>query len=251
MFNLIKYELKGYYKDFIIILGAIAILNLLLFTRTNIWPKEGIYALSLLITFAAMVVVFIWNIRVFGRDMYEDSGYLIFTLPEKGYSILGGKLLTSIIQMVIVGIVALLFNYINFQNIPNWKSDFYNIVSNINVKLIVFGIFTAIVQYIYFLTTIYFSISLSKVAIKKKKMGKMGAFIIFVILSIVIGKISEILIKAFPQTFDINIFSAQTQLTLYGPHVIPINISVVIFDIILFIVMFIAASYIMENKLDF
>lgn len=251
MFNLIKYELKGYYKDFIIMIGAIAALNVLLFTRINIWPQEAVIFCSFLISFAAAVVVFIWNIRLFSRDLYEDSGYLLFTLPQSGYSILGAKLITSIVQGLIVGAVALLFNYISIQGHSSFSINLGLIMRNISPKFITESIVSSLFEYVYFLTTIYFSIALSKVAIKKKKVGKLGGFIIFIIISIIVAKITQIVVGIFPQTFDLNILTAQSQLAMYGSHAIPINIAAVILNVILFVLMFIATAYILENKIDF
>ena len=123
MFNLVKYELKGYYKDFIIAIGIIALVSLGLLTRINVWQDQSIGGISFMLSFAAMVVVFIWNIKIFSRDMYEDSGYLLCTLPQTGYSILASKLITALSQSIIVGIVAMLFNYIVFQSLAHGRID--------------------------------------------------------------------------------------------------------------------------------
>lgn len=251
MFNLVKYELRGYYKDFIIAISVIALINLLLFTRINVWQGGAIVAVSSMVSFAAMVVVFIWNIKVFSRDLYADSGYLLFTLPQSGYSILGSKLIAAILQSAIVGIVAMIFNYISIQNLGDLKLGFDYIFKNVNLGSVVFIIIAGIIEYIYFLITIYFSISLSKIAIKKKKVGKLGGFVIFVILSIVVGKITQLLTNIFTQSVNINMFTTQSQLSGYGQNVIPVNIAAAVFNAIVFILMFLATAYIIENKLDF
>ncbi|MBV7274393.1 hypothetical protein [Clostridium thailandense] len=251
MFNLIKYELKGYFKDFIIILGIIALINILLYTRMNTWPRGAIVSLSFLVSFAAAIVVLIWNIKLFSRDMYEDSGYLLFTLPQTGYSILGSKLITSIIQVLIVGAVALIFNFISLQSIDNFRNNAQIVFSNINPNLAPISIISSLINYVFFLTTIYFSISLSKIAIRKRKFGKLGAFVIFVIFSLIVGKITMSISNTFPQSFKLNLLSAQSQISLYGPSNISINIAATIFSVMLFILMFIATSYIIENRIDF
>ncbi len=249
MFNLIKYELKGYYKDFIIMIGAIAALNILLFTRINTWPQEAVIFCSFLISFAAAVVVFIWNIRLFSRDLYEDSGYLLFSLPQPGYSILGSKLITSIVQGLIVGAVAFIFNYISFHATGKFNIEFGLIMRNISPKFITESIVSSLFEYVYLLTTIYFSIALSKVAIKKKKVGKLGGFIIFIIVSIILAKITQIIVDIFPQTYNLDIL--KVQVAANAASTIPINIAAMILNVILFILMFIATAYILENKTDF
>lgn len=251
MFNLVKYELKGYYKDFIIIIGAMAALNILLYTRTNIWPQAAIAGSSFLISFAAAVVVFIWNIRLFSRDVYEDSGYLLFTLPQSGYSVLGSKIITSLAQGLIVAAAALLFNYISIRGMSELKIGFGDLMRVISPQFIAEIIISSLFEYVYLLTTIYFSVALSKVAIKKKRFGKLSGFIIFIVISIIVAKITDMLVNIFPQTFNLDIITVQSQLVMYGSHSIPVNIAAVILNIILFILMFIGTAYIIENKIDF
>lgn len=255
MFNLIKYELKGYYKDFIIAIGLIALVSLFLISRANVWQVQSITALSFMVSFAAAVVVFIWNIRTFSRDMYEDTGYLLLTLPQRGYSILASKLISSLIQSLVVGAVTLLFNYIVLRSTSKMDINFSimltDITRNINPSFVLFIILATFLEYFYFLIVIYFSITLSKVAIKKKKVGKLSSFIIFIIISIVFGKLTQFLTTTFPKSINLNILSSSSHLFMQGAQLMPINIAVAVFNIIVFILMFLATSYIIENKLDF
>lgn len=253
MLNLIKYELKGNIKDFIIAFGIILLLNLLLLTRVNTWESGAIFASSYMITFGAMIVVFIWNIKLFSKDMYSDSGYLLFTLPQRGYSILGSKVLTALIQTILTSIFALAFNFIVFTQVTKeWKEILSKVKDFINANFIVFGIGSGILQIAYLLLIIYFSISLSKVAIKNKKFGKLSAFIIFIVFSLIAGKISSLLVKAFPQSFKIDMLSLKMQSIAISPyqHQLSINVSYVIFNAIIFIGLFLITSYILENKVD-
>jgi hypothetical protein len=255
MFNLVKYELKGYYKDFIIATGIIALISLFLITRVNVWGLQSVMAVSFMVNFAAAVVVFIWNIKVFSRDMYEDTGYLLCTLPQHGYSILASKLISSLIQALVVGAVTMLFNYIVFKSTSkidiNLSIMVTDIIKNVNPGFVGFMALVSFLEYFYFLVFIYFSIALSKVAIKKKKMGKMSSFIIFIIISIVFGKITQFLVTTFPQSINLNMLSTKSNLFVQGAQFMPINIAVTIFNIVVFVLMFLATSYIIENKLDF
>ncbi len=252
MFNLVKYELKGHVKELTIIISSVILLSLLLYTRINVWEQGAVFVCSVMISFAAMVLVFIWNIMLFSRDMYEESGYLLFTLPKKGYSILGGKLLTALCQVILVGIVVGLFNFITFtQTVPDWKNVISEITKVISYKFVAFSVLTSVFQYVSLLVLIYFSISLSKVAIKKKKLGKLSAFVIFVVSSLIIGKTADALTTVFPQTFSISMVSNTMQSVMNNAHeVIPVNISLLVFDIVLCVAIFIVTSYILEKKID-
>lgn len=247
MFKLVKYELKGYSKELIIIIGALILANILLFTRLNIWDERAIGICSMLITFTASITVFAWNIRLFSRDVNEDTGYLLFTLPQNGYFIVGAKLLTSIVQWVIVGLLSGLFNYIWIQEVLK-LTDVLGFIKSMNILFVIFGTLFIIVEYVGFLVIVYLSITLGKVAIKNKKFGKLGAFGIFILLTIVLGKLSDLLMKVFPQTMNIQLFSRPLNGFMAMPF--PLNISMVVFDTVILIVGFLATSYLIENKLD-
>ncbi|KZL91216.1 hypothetical protein [Clostridium magnum] len=255
MLNLIKYELKGYYKDFIIVIGIIALISLFLISRINVWEIQAIIVASFMVSFAAAIVVFIWNIKIFSRDMYEDTGYLLCTLPQHGYSILASKLVSALIQALIVGAITMLFNYIILMNTHkmdiNLSIMVTDIMRNVNPSFVVFMVLASFLEYFYFLLVIYFSIALSKVAIKKKKMGKMSSFIIFIIISTVSGKITQFLVETFPKDINLNMLSNESRLFVEGAQLMPINIAVTIFNIVAFTLMFLVTSHIIENKLDF
>lgn len=255
MFNLIKYELKGYYKDFIIAAGIITLINLFLISRVHVWEVQSIMAISFMVSFAAAVVVFIWNIKIFSRDMYEDSGYLLCTVPQHGYSILASKLISALIQALVVGAITLIFNYIVLKTTSkidiNLSIMAEDVIRNVNLGFVLFMVLTSFFEYFYFLLVIYFCITLSKVAIKRKRMGKMTSFIIFIIISIVFGKVTQFLTTTFPQSINLNILSSKSNLFTQGSQVMPINIAVTIFNIVVFLLMFAVTSYIIENKLDF
>lgn len=88
------------------------------------------------------------------------------------------------------------------------------------------GVIYTIVLYvwgnIYFLTFIYFCMVIGKVALRNKRLGKIGSFILFIAL------------------------------TLQNPHIVffPINISKLVFDILTFVALFKATAYMIDNKLD-
>lgn len=255
MFNLIKYELKGYYKDFIIAAGIITLINLFLFSRAHVWEVQSIMAISFMVSFAAAVVVFIWNIKIYSRDMYEDTGYLLCTVPQRGHSILASKLISALIQALVVGAVTLLFNYIVLKSTSkidiNLSIMMEDVIRNVNLGFVLFMVLASFFEYFYFLLVIYFCITLSKVAVKRRKIGKMSSFILFIIISIVFGKVTQFLMTTFPQSINLNILSSKSNLFMQGAQLMPINIAVTIFNIAVFILMFLATSYIIENKLDF
>ncbi|WP_446899126.1 hypothetical protein ACSVC9_04305 [Clostridium sp. LBM24168] len=258
MFKLVKYDVKGYYKDFVIMISAMVLLNLALSIKVNDWGPDTILGLSMAISFAAGIIAVIWNIRVFSRDIYEDTGYLLFTVPKSGYSILGSKIITSIIQIFAVIVVSfiIIMLWINILKVTSGfvldvRRIFDLIIKNLSVNFITFSIVGSFVIYISFLLTVYLAITLSKVAIKNKKIGKFGSFIIFILLAAAQGKLQDFLMHIFPQTFRLNMLSLRVENTFVVPDAfVDINVSLVISSIILVIAIFWVTAYLLEDKLD-
>ncbi|MCR1934584.1 ABC transporter permease [Clostridium tepidum] len=252
MGKLIKYNLKCYYKEILILLSLVVLSNLTLFYKVNKWPREIIFVLSIVILSFACLVVLIWNINMFSKDLYSDTSYLIFTLPVKGRSILGAKLLTSIIQLILVNIVAGIYIYIHLKNS---HLLYFDIASYLTFKNIFIASVIGIFSHISLLLTIYVSIVLSRVAIRKKKLGKLGSFGIFVFIMVIITKLSIWLEKIFPQTIELTIkpstfISHTTNSARVTLNFINVNIASTIFDIVFMVILFIVISYLLQEKVE-
>jgi len=256
MWNLIKYELKGYYKELSILLGMVVFLNLLLLTRINVWPREAIAMFSFFIAFASSIVIFVWNISLYNRDLYGNTGYLLFTLPQKGNSILASKFLSSFIQMLAVNFVSFIFLIWNLSKVNGFDKIFLSLQESLNANALILGLLTTVYQYIYLLIFIYFCITISKVAIRKKRTGKLGAFIMFVLLSVIIGKLGTWIMDIFSNKISFNILTPQAfqQLSQYANLTvspdISFNIAYCIFNFITLMGLFLATSYLLEHKMD-
>ncbi|NFB57513.1 ABC transporter permease [Clostridium botulinum] len=253
MGKLIKYNLKCYYKEILILLSLVVLSNLGLFYKINKWPREIIFLLSIMIFSFACLVVLIWNINMFSKDLYSDTSYLIFTLPVKGRSILGAKLITSVIQIILVNIVAGIFIYMNFMNSSLIHQ---HIVAYLTFKNISIASIIAMFHYISFLLTIYVSVALSRVAIRKKKLGKLGSFGIFVGICIIVGKLSMWIQKIFPQTIELaitpnTVISNTINSARISLNFVNINIASTIFDIVFAVALFIVVSYLLQEKVEF
>ena len=99
MFNLIKYELQGIYKQILGVIVVMLVLSLLLYSRIGTWQDASIISLTVLITMSALIWSFIVSIKIYSKYMYDDSGYLMFTLPKTGYSILGSRIIIAVLDL--------------------------------------------------------------------------------------------------------------------------------------------------------
>ncbi len=257
MLNLIKYELKGYYKELAILIGCVVFFNLLLFTRLGVWPREAIAAASIGIASIAAVVVFVWNIAMYSRDLYGNTGYLLFTLPQRGYSILAAKFITALLQMVIVELAAGIFSIYNLTAVNDFNRVLQIARESVSGSAVFLGFLSMIYQYIYIIVFIYFCITLSRVAIGKRKLGKLGAFISFIVVSMLIGNFSDWLANTFPQSISMNIITPKGYMYLnqlgnvtVTPQDLTLNIAYVIFDLITLAAFYVGTSWLLEHKLD-
>lgn len=261
MFNLIKYEIKGYYQKIIGAWIAIAITYAFLFYQVGKWDKNGLAILGFLVTFTSIIVVLVWNVKIITRELYGDSGYLLLTLPHSGYTILGAKIIAAIIQMLLVGAVSIVLCLELF-----YLCKIFDLLKGINIttEFTTVAIVSQVIEYLELIIFIYFVAVVGRVAIVNRKGGKAMSFVMFIILQVVISSILKIISEILPATFKINLFSIepnQVILTnssgsyvsgLWGVHdsILFINVAGTAFLAITMIGLFIATSYLIENKMD-
>lgn len=247
MLKLIKYELQTVWKDLLVVLAIILLLNLALLTRINVWRGELVFGLSCLIYFGGLVAIFIGNIRMFTRDLKEDTGYLLFTLPQSGYSILGEKLIVVLISLVLTSIVGMIFVGATSSLV---NINLFNGFGFGSVLQIIGNLY----QYISIIVLMYFIITITKMIMKGKRLSglvEVAIFAGFVFLSYQIEKfISQIL------PYRANISGAAVNLQLsekvnnisYGN--VSFNIGNSVFELIVTIALFVITAYILDKRIE-
>ncbi|MCB2307941.1 hypothetical protein LGL08_17515 [Clostridium estertheticum] len=250
MFKLVKYELRANFLTIVGICITVIVASLLLMTQKGTWSSTTIIALSGCLIIGSVIVIFIASLKIMSKYLHNDSGYLLFTLPQSGKSIITSRLITALIQISIIVGVSFLMSYLTLTD----KIDF-SFLENIKPGLILYSIINYVWGIIYFLTIIYFCMVIGKIALKGKKLGKIGSFVIFIILSIVISWLSTKITNLLPQNLNLSDFSINTANALdFGTtaseSAFNINIAAAIFDIIVFIGLFMGTSYLIDKKLD-
>ena len=163
MFKLVKYELRANFMTIIGICITVIIASLLLMTKKGTWTM-AVPALSVCFTIGSMIVIFIASLKIMSHYLYGDSGYLLFTLPQSGTSIMASRLLAALIQMSIVGIVTILMFYLTVTE----KIDF-SFLKDVKIGQMLEYLINYIFTILYSLTIIYFCMIIGKVALKGKK----------------------------------------------------------------------------------
>ncbi|MBK5240972.1 hypothetical protein [Clostridium sp.] len=246
MFKLVKYELRGNLFTILGICITLIIANLLLLTRIDSWGIDVVGGFSILLGIGAIIVIFIFSLNIMSKYLHQDSGYLLFTLPRSGTSIIMSRLITSLIQITLVILVSFLCAYLLIgEDIPLEFSKYFKIYGMV------------LIEYIYrvisFLTFIYFCMIIGKVAFRNKKIGKIGSFVVFILLILFIGWIQTKILILFPQTINITkligsttIGANQTDILSY----VEINIAMKISSISTTIILFMSGSYLLDKKVD-
>ena len=251
MFKLIKYELRSTFFTILGICISVIAANLFLMTKKNSWDNDAIIGLSVTLVIGALIVIFISSLKIMSKYLHGHEGYLLFTLPKSGTSIIISRIITAIIQTSIVIFVSLLMLYLT---IPV-EIDL-SFLRDIKLSVILFAIVLPIWGIVSSLTFIYLCMVIGKVALKGKKLGKIGSFIIFIIISGLTSWLSYKIGSIFPQSINLSGFSlgngfrvSAPGLALFG-EVLNVNIAQIIFEIVTFIGFFTSASYLIDNKLD-
>jgi len=112
-----KYEIRGTYKYFLGVLALVFILFTAIYAYISQPNRSSMLGdlfmvLSIMILFGTALVVFLNIVNSFRKELYEDRGYLTFTLPLTGIQIVGSKLLVALFWFFILGTAITLYNII-------------------------------------------------------------------------------------------------------------------------------------------
>ncbi|RVU55696.1 ABC-2 transporter permease [Anaerosphaera multitolerans] len=265
MLNFIKYEIKGSYRFILGVLALTTILNIGNFfylDKVNYTGPSAIGGIflgfSFLVIFGMMIATFFYIVNLFRKDLYEDRGYLTFTLPISSQKILASKVLVAFLWFTVVTIGFILSNILAVNLISSnvILSDIYRffMVTDIPWKEI-FALFIGIItSSIITLLIIFFSMTVGRVSIKSKKFKGVW-FFIFIFISIIHSLINVKVIEITPYYFNIstlgfeyinNYFFGAT----FNDGVFIVNLGSILFNILTLLGFFFGTSYLMENHID-
>lgn len=191
MSQLIKYEFRNSKRpitQLIVIIGIVSFVLQIIFNgfvRMQLANIEITGALSVISTLAALIVagtsflifgtIIAYYLRlanILKTDIYQNRGYITFSLPRSGYQILGAKLIVAIIWSLILPLVVVLWNiliwFVLWVLIPglvvpselqrilvNIWEEFKLIFDQINFPLVLSFILNSITSSIFYLLIIF------------------------------------------------------------------------------------------------
>ena len=202
MGKLIKYEVKGSNK---FILGVVLLIFLVtqgiyfaipsniessLANEDTIFSSVMIIFLLGLVIFGSTIVSFFYIANLFKKELYEDSGYLTFTIPVTTRQIIGSKLTVAFLWNIVLGLAFLLANIIGiYMFIPKEILELIDIgrILSSSKALIALLIGTYSISVLVNMMTIYLSMTLDRMIFKNRRKSN-----IWYIIFLVIGFVSSI-----------------------------------------------------------
>lgn len=279
MFKFIKYEFLGTYK---FLMGAIG-LTLVASTAIQVFFKNqldftnnfsGSFEMLKIMPFVmlaatftfigAFIAVAVYMISSFRKELYEDRGYLTFALPMTGSQLLASKLIVALFWSLVMGIIVLSYNMLLARFV--FGAEWFNLLEDLLKQVEGLGKITVSYSLISLIETtatlllVYFTITISRVSIKSKKIGGFW-FVLFLMLSSFFSYLQNIIADAIPVYLNVSKMEFVSQNRIYLDNMNPesfmelantntISISGLGFQIILFVGLFLATAYMLEKKID-
>lgn len=281
MLKFMKYEIRGTNRFIMMLILAILVASTglqlygLAATKVNIdkFPVFLPIALGLVI-FGAFVTSIFYIVSSFRKELYEDRGYLTFSLPISGKQIVGTKLFVAIMWSFVIGLSMIIFNIALGSLLfgTKWVEELKGIMTYVPYKAVFIIGIAIIISYIQTMLLIYFSMTLSKVSINNKKIGGLW-FILFLLLSGVLSYITMKMSSLIPYYLDLNSFKiitntasvlensglptlevfsggSMTGMLVVSGNQIIINIASYIFSIVAAVATFFGTTYLIDKKVE-
>ena len=217
---------------------------------------------------AQLLATFFYIVGSFRKELYEDRGYLTFTLPLKGIEIVGAKLIVALLWFFLLGIAVALYNLTMMLSFTPFELNLSDLISGIttfiSIREIILGIIITIFSGVNMLILIYFSMVLGKVTFRNKRIGGLW-FVIFLVLSGILAFGQFRIETLLPFYLDLETFKVVTN-GFVNPEIyveygstgldtkisgaIPLNIAGAIYNIVITVALFFGAGYLIEKKID-
>jgi len=249
MFNLLKYEFKSNLKLITGMLTALLVWNIFLLTKINIWQKGATVAGSLALDLPQFIVIFIQGIKLLKRDLYGNTGYLVFSLPKRGSEIIGSKLIFALLEFILFGIVTLSLLLLQVLVLPDANINIINFMFS-HIQDAVYFVIWSIVLFTFILILCYFSLAISSVAFISRKHGTAASYGIFIVLIWIIQWLLTQVVKVLPYSIPIKVNEFHNMNVSFYSFNMNLNIGFMILFIIIYGALFMGTSYLIDNKID-
>lgn len=191
MRKLMKYELMGSFRYILGLIAGIIVLNSLVLYKirpgSSLFKQGGQWGLAFLILFGAVLVCMIEGVLIYRKDLFSETGYLIFTTPNTSAAIVGAKILCFLIELLPVVFIG--GAYVIRDCYVLDSATVNRIVGDYKYPLFLCGLFCLIAM-LALVVIAYLSISISKTVIGNRKFSKLVTLVLFVFIVWAFGRVS-------------------------------------------------------------
>lgn len=205
--KLLKYEFKSTAKTFLPLYGVLLLSAFIsgLFTNSNAWNLATRISNTIFfgLCFAVLVLTVLTLIQRFTKNLLQDEGYLMMTLPVKTYQLILSKLLCAMvwsIGSIFVGMFAfyLLFSAASILTFSFWQTffidflpsffDFLATIPGVYYWTLTQSFLLSLLTLSGFILMVYLSLATGQLPMvcRHKKLASFGAFILLYIVNQII-----------------------------------------------------------------
>ena len=242
LLKLLKYELKSNYLKFlgIFLIYTLLIAILLIFFRSH---SEMNIAIIIVAIITLCVIACIIIFQRYNSNLYGNEGYLMFTLPVNGSCLLMSKFIAALIWstavtiLIVPTVILLLLCYDNSDSIGR-------MVNFINADLgyAVIYVLESILGGILSVLSIYFSISVSKLALWRK-FGVLMGFVTYGVVNFICSIPTILANKSMTVSKETN--SLILAISSYSSQTLLVQF---IANLAILIALFFATAYLLEKR---
>lgn len=246
MMTLLKYEIYRRWRWLVLRYAALIIIGAILLNRVSspayqhefMGESIGKFIFASLFIF---IIIIVEGINMLKEDLFEECGYLTFTIPKKGRTILASKLVLLILQLSFWTIISIGFGSILFSKLP--YHEMVQIKTQINFYFYPTLLFM-LTAFFNFVLMIHFSLTLTKTLLVNKRYAGLLSIGIFFFLVYFIEKVYYGPFLNQIKHMSIEIGSRANTTLLSGGY------TAVFLNIILTIIFFTVTAYLLENKIN-
>ncbi len=216
----VKYDLLKYKTPLMAVLigtGIVEILHIFSYIIDSEVIYTGTSIILILAMLSSFLVLFIYSIGIFSMDLSKKQGYMPFTTPTSSYTIIGSKLLTTMIITFITSIIIVLLfglnSYLATKDVEPGYTVGYMLKSFLGEfdgywgYIFIFFI-NIVIQWMTNILSVYLALTIAAALLGESKLKGITSFGIWIGVNIVLMLIGLITTKLFG-----NILSADFDLT--------------------------------------
>ena len=266
--KLLKHELKHTARYHFAILLASVIATVFMGVSLII-DAESLMSMAMIplviVAITVIIISLVSVIKNFYETIFSRQGYLTMTLPVKGNQLLASKIIISFFWVIVSYIAAFLpftFIFIHVKkqlDADNMTDELVQSITEILpptgaiILVVAFFVITSLISILSYVGYVYFSVTMANTRLLSKHPKLFGA-LIFIAISVISGKISDLTLKFAPLSFAVSdekaFFTFKSIWELDGYILNCFDVNSYIVEAVIAVILLFVTGYFIENKIN-